>query len=155
MNKDIIKLDLASELSLRYSFERSNEIKVAIVDLLERNAFRPNIDHGGPYHLGLAVEEGRLVFDIRNPDELTLYKFVMALSSFRRTVRDYHTICNSYYEAIRYASPSQIEAIDMGRRGLHDEGARLLQDRMSGKIATDWDTARRLFTLICALHLKG
>ena len=151
----VVKLDLADELSHRYSLERSNEIKIAIVDLLECNSFTPSIDHAGPYHLGLALEEGRLIFDIRNTADKELYTFVLALSPFRRPVREYLSICDSYYEAIRHSTPSQIETIDMARRGLHEDGARLLVERLSGKVEMDWDTARRLFTLICALHVRA
>lgn len=155
MDRRIVKLDLADELAHRYSLERSSEIKIATIDLLENNVFAPAIDQDGPYHLGLALEEGRLIFDIRSVLDQSLHKFVLALSPFRKPVREYLEICDSYYAAIRHATPSQIETIDMGRRGLHDEGARLLIDRLVGKAEIDWDTARRLFTLICALHMRN
>lgn len=151
----IVKLDLDDGLSQSYSHERSNEIKIAIIDLLENNSFLPEIDHPGPYHLGLSLEEGRLAFDIQDVQGVALYKFVLALSPFRRPIREYMSMCDCYYEAIRHSSPAQIETIDMGRRGLHEEGARLLTERLKGKVEMDWDTARRLFTLICALHLRS
>jgi uncharacterized protein (UPF0262 family) len=142
------------------SIGRSNpdiehERAVAIYDLLENNVFAP-LDHpGGPYALHLKITENRLVFDIRLPDGTPVIAHFLSLSPLRRIVKDYFTICDSYYEAIRTASPSRIEAIDMGRRGLHDEGSRLLIERLQKKVTIDFDTARRLFTLLCVLHWKG
>jgi uncharacterized protein (UPF0262 family) len=132
-----------------------HERKVAIFDLVEENVFKPAGSPGGPYVLRLALEEGRLVFDVRLKDESPHGKVILALSSFRKVIKDYFLTCDGYYNAIRSASPSQIEAIDMGRRGLHNEGSQILKDRLDGKIEIDFDTARRLFTLICALHFKG
>jgi uncharacterized protein (UPF0262 family) len=97
----------------------------------------------------------QLVFDIRDTEETPLYKFILSLAPFKRIIKDYFDVCESYYAAIKIASLSQIETIDMGRRGLHNEGAQILHERMAGKVAMDFDTARRLFTLICALHMKG
>jgi uncharacterized protein (UPF0262 family) len=111
--------------------------------------------HGGPYHLHLQVEESRLVFDIRTEPGDPLGKVILALGPFRRIIKDYFLICESYYAAIRNAPPSQIEAIDMGRRGLHNEGSQLLSERLKGKIELDFDTARRLFTLVCVLHIRS
>ena len=110
---------------------------------------------GGPYSLHLGIEENRLVIDIRSEAEEPLGKVILALSPFRRIVKDYFQICESYYHAIKSASPSQIEAIDIGRRGLHNEGSDLLRERLAGKIELDSNTARRLFTLICVLHIRG
>jgi uncharacterized protein (UPF0262 family) len=130
------------------------EREVAMSDLLEANHFHPDGSAGGPYDVTLGVRENRLLFDIlpQGGDKL---RVSLPLSPLRATIRDYFLICDSYYKAMRTAQPYQIEALDMGRRGLHDEGARLLMKRLEGRIETDFDTARRLFTLICVLHLKG
>ncbi len=133
-----------------------HERSVAIFDLIEENSFAPAGDEaGGPYRLGLAVAESRLVFNItrENGDPVAIH--MLSLTPFKRVIKDYFMICESYYDAIRTASPSHIEAIDMGRRGLHNEGSQTLQDRLAGKITVDFDTARRLFTLICVLHWRG
>jgi len=148
-----IVLDEASVV--RRSPEVEHERKVAIFDLLEDNSFAPEGSEAGPYNLHLSIEENRLVFDIRDEAEEPHGKVILSLSPFRRIIKDYFLICESYYEAIRSASPSKIESIDMGRRGLHNEGATLLAERLDGKITLDHDTARRLFTLICVLHMKG
>ncbi|GAA6156548.1 UPF0262 family protein [Pyruvatibacter sp.] len=148
-----IVLDEASVV--RRTPEIEHERKVAIFDLLEENTFAPVGSEGGPYSLHLAIEENRLVFDIRNEAEDPHGKVILSLSPFRKIIKDYFLICESYYEAIRSASPSKIESIDMGRRGLHNEGAELLTARLDGKITIDHDTSRRLFTLICVLHMKG
>jgi len=109
----------------------------------------------GPYHLHLAVQENRLQFDVRDTTEKKLRDIILSLTPFRTIVKDYFMICESYYDAIKKLSPSQIEALDMGRRGLHNEGSELLRERLEGKIEIDFDTARRLFTLICVLHIRG
>jgi uncharacterized protein (UPF0262 family) len=139
----------------RSSPDIEHERAVAIYDLLEDNSFQP-VDHdGGPYALQLSIAENRLVFDIRNEDGTPVMAHLFSLTPLRRIVKDYFLICDSYYKAIRTSTPSQIEAIDMGRRGLHNEGSELLMERLKEKIAVDFDTARRLFTLICVLHWKG
>jgi uncharacterized protein (UPF0262 family) len=148
-----IVLDEASVVRRTREIEQEREI--AIYDLLESNSFTPVGSNGGPYNLVLAIEENRLVFDIRLSDDAPHGKVMLSLTPFRRVVKDYFLVCESYYKAIRNAPPSQIEALDMGRRSLHDEGSKLLQQRLAGKIELDFDTARRLFTLICVLHLKG
>lgn len=133
-----------------------HERAVAIFDLIEENSFRPaGDDRGGPYRLSLSVAESRLVFAVIRESGEAVVTHMLALGPFRRIIKDYFMICESYYEAIRIASPSQIEAIDMGRRGLHNEGSQTLRDRLSGKIEMDFDTARRLFTLVCVLHWRG
>ena len=133
-----------------------HERAVAIFDLIEENQFRPVSDAGtGPYRLKLSLAESRLVFAIAREDGTTVVTHILSLTPFRRIVKDYYMICESYYEAIRSATPSQIEAIDMGRRGLHNDGSQTLMDRLSGKIEVDFDTARRLFTLVCVLHWRG
>lgn len=131
-----------------------HERRIAIFDLVESNRFQPNGSSGGPYKLKLGIEENRLVFDVMLEDGAPHGKIILSLTPMRRVIKDYFFVCDSYYQAIRTATPSQIEAIDMGRRGLHNEGSQILMDRLNGKIETDMDTARRLFTLICALHLK-
>ena len=139
----------------RSSPDIEHERAVAIYDLLEDNAFAP-VDHdGGPYALHLSITENRLVFDIRQEDGSPVMAHLLSLTPLRRIVKDYFMICDSYYKAIRTSTPSQIEAIDMGRRGLHNEGSELLMERLKEKISVDFDTARRLFTLICVLHWKG
>lgn len=129
-----------------------HERRVAIFDLLEQNVFRPQGAERGPYDLKLALIENRLAFDITGPSYAK--RHLLSLSPFKTVIRDYFMICDSYYAAIREATPSQIEALDMGRRGLHNEGSELLRERLEGKVETDLDTARRLFTLICALHRR-
>lgn len=133
-----------------------HERATAIYDLIEENTFAltiPEIE--GPYALHLAIIDNRLVFDVRQADGTPIVMHILSLTPFRRVVKDYFLICETYYSAIRTQSPSQIEAIDMGRRGLHNEGSELLIERLKDKVACDFDTARRLFTLICALHWKG
>ncbi len=140
---------------VRRTREIEQEREIAIYDLLEANSFTPQGSPGGPYILVLSVEENKLVFDIRLEDDTAHGKVMLSLTPFRKVIKDYFLICESYLKAIRNAPPSQIEALDMGRRGLHDEGSAILRERLDGKIAMDGDTARRLFTLICVLHLKG
>ena len=124
--------------------------------LIEENSFAPvGDDQGGPYRLKLSLAESRLVFAISREDGASVVTHILSLTPFRRIVKDYYLICESYYEAIRSSTPSHIEAIDMGRRGLHNEGSQTLLERLSGKIDIDFDTARRLFTLVCVLHWRG
>jgi uncharacterized protein (UPF0262 family) len=132
-----------------------HERAVAIYDLLEDNTFAP-VDGGpGPFKLHLSITGTRLVFDIRRANDKPVMAHLLSLSPLRRLVKDYFMVCDSYYAAIRTATPDRIEALDMGRRGLHDEGSRLLMERLQRKVKVDFDTARRLFTLICVLHWKG
>ena len=135
------------------SRDQEQERQVAIFDLLDGNYFEPAEAAGGPYDLKLSLVENRLAFDIAGPDYER--RHLLSLSPFRGVIKDYFLICDSYYAAIRNSSPQQIEALDMGRRGLHNEGSTLLRERLEGKVKTDLDTARRLFTLICALHWRG
>lgn len=132
-----------------------HERKVAIFDLLEENHFAPEGVSPGPYHLHISLVEKRLLFDIRTQTDTPLKQIYLSLAPFRKIVKDYFLMCESYYEAIKNSTPSQIEAIDMGRRGLHNEGSEILHERLEGKIETDFQTARRLFTLICVLHITG
>jgi uncharacterized protein (UPF0262 family) len=151
----IVKIDLDEASAGRRPPEVEQERAIAIFDLVEENSFAPAIEHAGPYHLRLGIEENRLVVDIRDTEDRELHRFVLSLTPFRRIVKDYFLICESYYAAIRSSTPSQIEAIDMGRRGMHNEGSQTLRDRLAGKIDVDFDTARRLFTLVCVLHWRG
>ncbi len=132
-----------------------HERAVAIFDLIEENSFEPVGHEGGPYLLNLSLVDQKLVFDIRMEDGGVVATHILSLTPFRRIVKDYFMICESYYEAIRSATPSRIEAIDMGRRGIHNEGSQTLMDRLNGKISVDFDTARRLFTLVCVLYWRG
>ena len=140
--------------------EIEQERKVAVFDLIEENQFdlpsRKEKDiPDGPYHLGLAIRDKRLVFDVNTEGGEKAAEFHLSLSPFRQVVKDYYQICESYYTAVKTLPPSQIETIDMARRGIHNEGSRVLQERLDGKAEIDTDTARRLFTLICVLHFGG
>jgi uncharacterized protein (UPF0262 family) len=139
----------------RGSPDQEHERAVAIYDILEANSFAVPGDERGPYALHLAIVENRLCFDIRTEGGEPVVAHHLSLTPIRKVIKDYEMICDSYYRAIRTASPAQIEAIDMGRRGLHNEAAELLVERLAGKVALDFDTARGIFTLIFALHWKG
>jgi len=132
-----------------------HERAVAIFDLIEENSFCPHGNNDGPYKLVLSVVDSKLVFDISSENDEKIVMHVLSLSPFKKIIKDYFLICESYYDAIRSSSPQQIEAIDMGRRGIHNEGSQTLSDRLDGKIDIDFDTSRRLFTLICVLHWRG
>jgi uncharacterized protein (UPF0262 family) len=150
----IIDIQLDENSIARNTVEVEHERKVAIFDLLEKNSFALDGGAQGPYKLKLSITENRLCFDIACTDSEPV-TFVLSLTPFSKLIKDYFLVCGSYYEAIKTAPPSRIETLDMGRRGLHDEGSHLLIDRLKGKITTDFETARRLFTLICALHWRG
>ncbi|MEQ8403307.1 MAG: UPF0262 family protein [Roseitalea porphyridii] len=153
--------DRLVDLTLDASIGRStpdveHERAVAIFDLIEENRFKPVGDTGeGPYVLNLSVHEGKLVFAVRREAGEEVATHILSLGPFRKIVKDYYMICESYYEAIKSATTSQIETIDMARRGVHNDGSETLKERLDGKIAIDFDTARRLFTLVCVLHWKG
>ncbi len=134
--------------------EIEHERRVAIYDFVEENHFAPAGLDSGPYRLHIAVEETRLVIHIRDSNERPLDKVVLPVRPFRGLIKDYFTVCESYYEAIKWAAPSRIEAIDVGRRSLHDEGAELLRELLADEVDVDLDTARRLFTLLCVLHIR-
>ena len=155
----IIDVTLDERTILWRSADIEQERRIAIFDLIEGNHFAPHKQHAdgyaGPYRLHISVEDGRLVFEIKREDGSPLETHILGLARFRRPIRDYFAICDSYYQAIRASTPQQIETVDMARRGLHNEAAEMLMDRLDGKIAVDFDTARRLFTLICVLHIKG
>jgi uncharacterized protein (UPF0262 family) len=146
-----VELDEDSLASV--SRDQEQERQIAIYDLLEDNSFEPEGASGGPYDLTIALIDNRLALDIVGPDYQR--RHLLSLSPFRAVVKDYRMVCDSYYDAIRTATPQRIETLDMGRRGLHDEGSVLLKTRLTGKVEVDSDTARRLFTLICALHWRG
>ena len=152
----IIDITLDEATVVRRAREIEHERAVAIYDLLDMNRFRPVGDFKGPYKVTLSIEDGkRLLFHIRDEADADLTSVVLPLSPFRSLVRDYFQICESYFDAIKRLSPSQIETIDMARRGLHNEGSDLLAERLRDKIELDKATARRLFTLICVLHIRG
>ena len=157
-SRKLIDVTLDDSTIVRWSADVEHERRIAIFDLLEDNSFHllrsADDDYDGPYKLHLGTVEGRLQFDVKNSADGILMSFRLAMTPFRRIIREYFAVCDSYYEAIKSASPSQIEAIDMGRRGLHDEGSMLLMERLDGKVSIDRQTARRLFTLVCVLHLK-
>lgn len=150
----IVDITLDEESVARRTPEVEHERAVALFDLLEENDFAL-VGEPGPYKLHIGIFEQRLVFGVHAGDDRKLRDIVLSLTPFRKVVKDYFLVCESYYAAIKKLGPSQIEALDMGRRGLHNEGSEILRERLAGKIEIDLDTARRLFTLICALHIKA
>ena len=154
-NFRIASIELDERTVVRRTREIEQEREIAIYDLLEANVFRPLDSRSGPYRLILSVEDNRLIFDIHREDGGEDGRVQLSLSPFRRVIKDYFLICESYFKAIRNAPPSQIETLDMSRRGVHNEGSEILKERLADKIEVDFDTARRLFTLLCVLHLKG
>ena len=148
-----IRLDAAS--IVRWNREIEHERQVAVFDLLERNSFELTGGFPGPYRVALSLREANLIFTVDDEAGERRSEVTLSMRPFRRLIKDYFLICNSYFEAIRKASPSRIEAIDMGRRGLHNEGAEKLADALAGKVRVDDETARRLFTLVCVLHVRG
>ncbi len=155
----IIAIDLDEKTIIRRSADIDHERRIAIDDLLEANHFAPTRafpeGYAGPYRVKLRVEEGRLAIDIAAESGALLETLVLGLASFRRVIKDYFAICDSYFQAVRQSGAQQIETVDMARRGIHNDAAQLLHDRLAGKIDVDFDTARRLFTLICVLHIRG
>lgn len=155
-NNRIVDISLDEQSVVRRAPEIEHERAVAIYDLLDMNRFQPVGDFEGPYKVTLSIEDGkRLLFRIHSEDDAALTSVILPLSPFRALIRDYFQICESYFDAIKKLSPSQIETIDMARRGLHNEGSDLLIERLKEKIELDKATARRLFTLICVLHIRG
>ncbi len=152
-----IELDEATIISRNADIEQ--ERRIAIFDLIEENTFKPArafaAGHHGPYKLRLSVQDGRLVLDISQPDGFLLETLILGLGRFRRSIREYFAICDSYYQAVRKATAAEIETIDMARRSVHNHAAEMLLERLEGKVETDFITARRLFTLICVLHIRG
>lgn len=155
----IIAVELDEKTIIRRNADVEQERRVAVNDLLAANRFAPCRaypgGYAGPFRVTLRVEEGRLAIDIAAQDGRRLETIILGLARFRRPIRDYFSICDSYYQALNAATPQQIETIDMVRRGIHNEAAELLIERLSGKIEIDFDTARRLITLICVLHIRG
>jgi uncharacterized protein (UPF0262 family) len=151
----IAKITLDEKTVVRRNADIEHERAVAIFDLLEENSFVPVAGYPGPFHLDLGIEDNRLILDIRDTGDTSYERIALSLTPFRGIVKDYFLICESYYNAVKRSSPVQIEAIDMGRRGLHDEGSALLRERLAEKVALDADTARRLFTLLCVLHIRA
>jgi len=155
----IIDISLDQKTIIWRNADVDQERRIAIFDLLEENYFAPvrarAAGKHGPYKVRLRVEEGRLAIEIMEADDAPIEAIVLGLARFRRPVRDYFAICDSYFQAIRNATPQQIETVDMARRAIHNEAAELLKERLDGKIEIDFDTARRLFTLICVLHIRG
>jgi uncharacterized protein (UPF0262 family) len=153
MAGDIIDIALDERSILWRNPDVEQERRIAIFDLLEGNVFRP-AGFGGPFRILLRVEDNRLAIDLKDADDRPLETIRLGLARFRRPIRDYFAICESYFRAVRSDSPKGLEAIDMARRALHNEAAELLQECLEGKVEVDFDTARRLFTLICVLHIK-
>ena len=154
--KRIVAVTLDEESIGRSGPDIEHERAIAIYDLIEENQFAPEAADGkGPFTLHIGITGNRLMFDIRREDGTPVVAHLLSLTPFRRIVKDYFMICDSYYQAIRTATADKIEAIDMGRRGIHDEGSRTLQERLKGKVRVDFETSRRLFTLITVLHWKG
>lgn len=151
----IVHVTLDEKTVVRRSPEVEHERQVAIYDLLEENSFKMVDGPEGPYHLHLSIADNRLVFDVHDGADGPIRTFYLSITPLRSVIKDYFTICDSYYSAIRTQTRQQIEALDMGRRGLHNEGADLLRERLENKVDVDVDTARRLFTLVCVLHIKG
>lgn len=151
----LVDIVLDERTMVRRSADVEQERTIAIFDLLEQNYFEPAGGFTGPYRLKLGIAENRLQFTISDEREVHLRTIELSLMPFRRIVRDYFSVCETYFEAIKVASPAKIEAIDMGRRGLHNDGSDLLRERLTDKIEIDFETARRLFTLICVLHIRG
>ncbi len=158
-DRRLIQIDLDEDSIVWRNADIEQERRVAIFDLLEDNSFAPQRQHpdgyAGPYKLKLRAEEGRLVLEVYRADDEPLESVILAMGRFRRSIKDYFAICDSYYSALRESTPQHIETIDMARRGVHNEAAEMLRERLAGKIDVDFDTARRLFTLICVLHMKS
>jgi len=151
----IAAVHLDEQTMVRRRPEVEHERAIAIYDIVEENHFAPVGDFRGPYNLTLSLSENRLLFDIANENGEHLTQLTLPLKQFQSLIKDYFMVCESYYNAIKKSSPHQIEAIDMGRRSLHNEGSLMLRERLAGKVDIDHDTARRLFTLICVLHIRG
>jgi uncharacterized protein (UPF0262 family) len=151
----LVEVTLDEKSIGRSNSDVEHERAVAIYDLIEQNSFAPEGHKGGPYTLQLGITENRLMFDIKTAKGEAVMAHLLSMTPFRRIVKDYFMICDSYYQAIRTATPDRIEALDMGRRAVHDEGSHLLMERLKRKVKVDFDTARRLFTLICVLHWRG
>lgn len=153
-NQRICSIKLDDHVRVRLSPTIEHERRVAIHDLLEDNVFAPIGGFDGPFQVHLTMQDGRLIFNIHDQADEPLVSFALPLAEFRSLIKDYFVVCGSYFDAIKTLSPSRIEAIDMGRRALHNEGSKLLQERLADRVSVDIDTARRLFTLLCVLHIR-
>ena len=151
----IVDIQLDGASIVRWNREVEHERQVAMFDLMERNSFRLVNGFAGPYRIVLSLREANLIFTVSDEQGGSAVEITLSMRPFRRIIKDYFLICDSYFQAIKSASPSRIEAIDMGRRGLHDEGAEKLAEALAEKVEIDSETARRLFTLICVLHIRG
>ncbi len=152
--QSIAKVTLDERTVIRRNADIEHDRAVAISDLLEENSFAPASGIAGPFHLHLAIAENRLVLDIRDEGGNPLEKIALSLAPFRGLVKDYFILCESYYQAVKTTTPTKLESIDMGRRSIHNEGAELLRETLSGQVAMDFPTARQLFTLLCVLHIR-
>jgi uncharacterized protein (UPF0262 family) len=153
-NQRISEIELDDHVRVRLSPTIEHERRVAIHDLLEDNLFEPIGEFDGPFHVHLSIGERRLIFNIHDEADAPLVSFALPLGEFWPIIKDYFVVCETYFDAIKTLSPSRIEAIDMGRRALHTEGSKLLQERLADRVTMDIDTARRLFTLLCVLHIR-
>lgn len=153
--RDIVAIELDAKSIVRWSPEVEHERAVAVFDLLEANRFRLRAGPPGPYRLVLGLRDGTLVFGLSGTEGTTRVEIELPVRPLRRVIKDYFLICDSYFQAIKGATPSKIETIDMARRGVHDEGAGLLREALEDRVELDHDTARRLFTLVCVLHVRG
>ena len=151
----LVAVDLDTGLMMTAQDFVAYEREAAIRDLIADNAFLPAGRDAGAFRLGLSIQDGKLVLDVSDAEGEGAIRHILSLTPLRSVIKDYFLICDSYYAAVRGSSPSHIEAIDMGRRGVHNEGARILAERLGAKISVDFDTARRLFTLVCALAWRG
>lgn len=151
----LVSISLDETLSLRGDLDQEHECNTAIYDLMESNSFAVDGYDGGPYDLRLGLIDHKLCFEIRSKEGAPVVTHYLSLSPFRRFIRDYGALCDSYYDAIKMATPSRIEVLDMGRRSIHNDAAELLCERLKGKVSIDRDTARRLFTLIYVLHRRS
>lgn len=154
MSERIEKISLDETSMKKRSKEAEHERDVAINDLLHENCFEPRCMNSGPYNVELGIEDGKLIMGVHSPQEDKYSKVVLSVAPLRGIIRDYFLIFESYQAAITSGSPCKLEAIDMGRRGLHNEGSEMLQEILKDRIVVDFPTARRLFTLICVLHIK-
>lgn len=150
----IAQVTLDEKTVIRRNSDVEHERAVAIADLLEQNSFVPKSGVAGPFNLHLSIAEERLVLDVRDAGNKPLERLTLSLAPFRGLVKDYFLVCESYFSAVKTADPSRIEAIDMGRRSLHNEGSQLMRDKLADTVELDFNTARRLFTLLCVLHIR-
>lgn len=155
VHKDIVKVALDEKTVIKRSPDIEHERRVALYDLMEENHFRLTSGAEGPFHITMGMQEGRLALAVSDGEDNPIEELQMPMMPMKKIIKDYFTVCESYFQAIRSASPSQIESIDMGRRGLHNEAAEMMRERLQDRVEMDLDTARRLFTLVCVLQIRG